>query len=49
MIGYAISKNGVTIRLTEENSPEEILEGGEGELIAVKKFEDKHIIVWKKK
>ena len=68
MIGYAISKNKVKIRLTEErwfhiteshdymsglsdsvlesiNDPEEIIEGDEGEKIAIKRFNNKHIVV----
>ena len=68
MIGYAISKNGVKIRLTEErwfhiteshdylsglsdvtldavNDPESIVKGKEDELIAIKRFNNKHIIV----
>ena len=68
MIGYAISRNKVKIRLTEErwfhiteshdymsglsdsvlesiNEPEEIIEGYEGEKIAIKRFNNKHIVV----
>ena len=68
MIGYAISKNNVKIRLPEErwfhiteshnymsglsdevletiNNPEEIIEGDKGELISVKTFNKKHIVV----
>ena len=67
MIGYAISKNKIIIRLTEErwyhiieshdymsglsdivletiNDPEEIIEGDEGELIAIKRFNNRHIV-----
>tara|TARA_Y100000310_G_C20670483_1_gene809987 strand:+ start:1760 stop:2068 length:309 start_codon:yes stop_codon:yes gene_type:complete len=66
MIGYAVSKNKVKIRLTEErwfhiieshdnlsglsdvaldavNDPDEIVKGKD-ELIAVKRFKDKHIV-----
>lgn len=68
MISYAISKNKVKIRLTEErwfhiteshnymaglsefvletiNEPEEIIAGDEGELIALKRFNNKSIVV----
>ncbi len=68
MIGYAISRNKVKIRLTEErwfhiaenhdymsglsdsvletiNSSEEIIEGNEGELLAIKRFNNKYIVV----
>ena len=68
MIGYAISKNKVKIRLTEErwfhvieshdylsglsdialdavNDPDEILKGTKDELIAIKRFKNKHITV----
>ncbi|MEK6871457.1 MAG: PBECR2 nuclease fold domain-containing protein [Nanoarchaeota archaeon] len=68
MIGEAISKNEVKIRLTEErwfhiteshdymsglselvletiNNPEEIITGERGELIAIQKFNNKHIVV----
>jgi hypothetical protein len=69
MIGYAVSKNGVAIRLTKErwfhiveshdymsglsevvletvSSPEEIIEGDEGELIAIRRFNNKLVIVF---
>ena len=65
---FAISKNNVKIRLTEERwihiteshdymsglsysvlevikDPEEIIDGDEGELMAVQKFNNKHIVV----
>jgi len=68
MIGYAVSKNNVKIRLTEErwfhiteshdylsglsdvtldavNDPDEILKGTKDELIAIKRFKNKNIIV----
>jgi hypothetical protein len=68
MIGSAISKNNVEIRLTVErwfhiteshdymsglsdlvldsiNNPEEIVEGDEGELIALKRFNNKHLVI----
>lgn len=68
MIGYAISKNKVKVRLTKErwyhiteshdymsglsdfvleviNNPKEIIEGDKGELIAIKRFNNKHIVV----
>lgn len=68
MIGYAISKNKVKIRLTEERwchiieshdymsglsdsvlevvkNPEEIIEGDKEELITIKRFNNKHIVV----
>lgn len=67
MIGHAISKNKVKIRLTEErwfhiteshdymsglsdsvlesiNNPEEIIEGDQDEKIAIKRFNNKHIV-----
>jgi prolyl oligopeptidase PreP (S9A serine peptidase family) len=69
MIGYAISKNKVRIRLPEErwfhiteshdymsglsefvldtvSEPSEILEGDKQELIAIKSFNNKHIVVF---
>ncbi|MEK6830592.1 MAG: hypothetical protein AABX77_01025 [Nanoarchaeota archaeon] len=68
MIGYALSKNRVKIRLTEERwfhiteshdymsglsdsvletiiKPQEIIEGDKGELIAIKRFKNKYIVV----
>ena len=68
MIGYAVSKNNVKIRLTEErwfhiteshdymsglsdsvleaiNNPDEIIKSEEGEIIAVKRFNNKHLVV----
>ena len=68
MIGYAISKNKVKIRLPEErwfhiteshdylsglseitldaiNDPELIIQGEKDELIAAKKFKNKHVVV----
>ena len=68
MIGWALSKNKVKVRLTEErwfhiseshdymsglsyevletiNEPEEIIVGDEGELIAIKKFNNKYMVV----
>ena len=68
MIGYALSKNRVKIRLTEERwfhiteshdymsglsdsvletiiKPQEIIEGDKGELIVIKRFKNKHIVV----
>lgn len=68
MIGFAISKNGIKIRLEEERwfhivenhdymsglssevldaveNPEMIIKSNESELIAAKKFKDKHLIV----
>lgn len=67
MVGFAISKNKVVIRLTEErwfhiteshdymsglsdyvleaiNEPEEIIEGDENELIAIKTFNNKYLV-----
>jgi len=67
MIGHAISKNKVKIRLTEErwfhiteshdymsglsdsvlesvNDPEEIIDGDEGEKIAIKRFNNKYMV-----
>ena len=68
MIGYALSKNGIKIRLPEErwfhiteshdymsglsdetleniSNPEEIIEGDKGELIAIKRLNNKHIVI----
>lgn len=68
MIGYAVSKNKVKIRLPEErwfhiteshnylsglsdevlesiNNPEEIVKGEEGELIAIRRFNNKHMVI----
>ena len=68
MIGYAVSKNNVKIRLTEErwfhiteshdymsglsdsvleaiNNPDEIIKSEEGEIIAVKRFNNKHLVI----
>lgn len=68
MIGLALSKNGVPIRLTEERwhhivenhrelaglfeevlraveDPDYIVEGWRGELLAVRKITDKHLVV----
>ena len=68
MIGYALSKNGIKIRLTKErwfhiteshdymsglsdfvldviNNPEMIVEGDRKELMAIKKFNNKHIVI----
>jgi len=68
MIGYAISKNGIKIRLPSErwfhiteshdymsglsdlvletiNNPEEIIKGDKEELIAIKRFNNGHIVV----
>ena len=68
MIGYAVSKNKVKIRLTEErwfhiteshdymsglsdsvleaiNNPDELIKSEEGEIIAVKRFNNKHLVI----
>ncbi len=68
MIGYAVSRNNIKIRLTEErwfhiieshnymsglsdfvletiSNPDEVVEGTANELIAVKRFNNKYIIV----